>query len=111
MPSRARRCLPWNATEIQEHYSDSRFGSDFTRCLRAKIKESDFYAYAIGLTRKQSDGDVIQIGLMREQISTFLSYDKNPSGNLVVAEWGLEISWLDGAVVLDYKGYTLTIQA
>ncbi len=46
MPSLARRSLPWNATEIREHYSYARFGSDFTRCLRARIDESEFTAYA-----------------------------------------------------------------
>lgn len=46
LPSRARRSLPWNATEIQEYYSDSRFGSDFVRCLKAKINEDDFTDYA-----------------------------------------------------------------
>jgi hypothetical protein len=46
LPSFARRSLPWNASEIREHYSDARFGSDFTRCLRAKIGQADFIAYA-----------------------------------------------------------------
>ena len=46
MPSFARRSLPWNATEIRELYHDARFGSDFLRCLKAKIDRDDFDAYA-----------------------------------------------------------------
>ncbi len=34
MPSWARRSLPWNATDIREHYEDARFGSDFKRFLK-----------------------------------------------------------------------------
>lgn len=54
MPSLARRSLPWNATEIREHYSDARFGSDFTRCLRAKIEQADFIAYSNRLGLSES---------------------------------------------------------
>ena len=59
LPSRARRSLPWNATEIQEHYSDARFGSDFTRCLKAKINENEFNGYAdrLDLTETFHRGD------------------------------------------------------
>ena len=46
IPSRARRALPWGASDIREYYTDSRFGSDFQRCLRARIDESDFDAFA-----------------------------------------------------------------
>jgi len=51
-PSCARRMLPWNATEINEHYDGS--GSDFIRVLRAKIDLDDFddYANALGLTER-----------------------------------------------------------
>jgi hypothetical protein len=45
-PSLARRSLPRGATEINEYYADSRFGSDFVLCLRAKIQERDFAQYA-----------------------------------------------------------------
>ena len=56
MPSRARRALPWGAADIREHYSDSRFGSDFQRCLRARIDEPDFDAYAERLDLTRSYG-------------------------------------------------------
>lgn len=46
MPSRARRSLPWNAADVHEHYEDARLGSDFVRCLKAKIAKSDFDDYA-----------------------------------------------------------------
>ena len=49
MPSWARRSLPWDSTDIHEHYKDARFGSDFKRCLKAKIDEGDFDAYATRL--------------------------------------------------------------
>ena len=49
MPSWARRSLPWNATDIHEHYEDARFGSDFKRCLKAKIDEEDFDGFATRL--------------------------------------------------------------
>ena len=49
IPSRARRSLPWNSTDIREHYKDTRFGSDFERCLKAKIDEKDFVAFATRL--------------------------------------------------------------
>lgn len=49
MPSWARRSLPWNATDIHEHYEDARFGADFKRCLKAKIDEQDFDAFATRL--------------------------------------------------------------
>ena len=56
-PSWARRSLPWNATEIKEYYADTRFGSDFTRCLKAKINAADFPAFAdrLNLTRTYND--------------------------------------------------------
>ncbi|QDT01881.1 hypothetical protein K227x_02500 [Rubripirellula lacrimiformis] len=59
MLSRARRALPWTATGVQEHYQDSRFGSDFQRCLRARINESDFDAFAkrLDLTRTYGADD------------------------------------------------------
>jgi hypothetical protein len=52
MPSLARRSLPWNATDIHEYYKEARFGSDFVRCLKARIDKEDFDAYAkrLGLT-------------------------------------------------------------
>ena len=34
-PSRVRSALPWNATEIEEHYDG--LASDFIRILRARI--------------------------------------------------------------------------
>ena len=49
MPSWARRSLPWNSTGIHEHYEDARFGTDFKRCLKAKIDEEDFDAFATRL--------------------------------------------------------------
>ncbi|AMV33687.1 hypothetical protein VN12_16280 [Pirellula sp. SH-Sr6A] len=49
VPSRARRSLPWNATDIHEFYEAARFGSDFKRCLKAKMEERDFDAYATRL--------------------------------------------------------------
>ena len=53
-PSRARGALPWNASEINEHYDG--IASDFIRLLRAKINEDDFDAYAdeLGLTEYNS---------------------------------------------------------
>jgi len=48
-PSRARRALPRGASDIQEYYEDARFGSDFQRCLRARIDESDFDSFATRL--------------------------------------------------------------
>ena len=59
MPSRPRRALPWGATDIQEQDSDSRVGSDFQRCLRARIAESDFDGYAerLALTHTYSTED------------------------------------------------------
>lgn len=45
-PSLTRWSLPWDATDIQECYSDARCGSDSTRCLRATIKKNDFIPYA-----------------------------------------------------------------
>lgn len=45
MPSRARRALPWSASDIREYYWGQEFGSDYHRCLRARIDESDFDAF------------------------------------------------------------------
>ncbi|MCY2979901.1 MAG: hypothetical protein NTU79_14635 [Planctomycetota bacterium] len=61
--------------------------------------------------RKQSDGDVVQIGLMRDQISTLLRFDIIASGTLIISEWGLEVCWLDDAVILHYKDRLLKIEA
>ncbi|MGB6041788.1 MAG: hypothetical protein WBF93_01410 [Pirellulales bacterium] len=48
--SLARRSLPWGATEIHEHYSDSGFPHyDFHRYLKARITETEFKAYAAKL--------------------------------------------------------------
>ena len=57
-PSRARGALPWNATEINEHYDG--IASDFARLLRAKIDEDDFdsYATSLGLTEHYANSPV-----------------------------------------------------
>jgi hypothetical protein len=51
LPSRARRALPWEATDICEHYWDDGFQGDFLRCLKAKVSEEGFHSYvrALGL--------------------------------------------------------------
>ena len=46
MPSAARRALPWNATDIHEYYSDARFGSDYMRCLKARVTHEGFLEFA-----------------------------------------------------------------
>ena len=55
-----RRALPWNATEIVEYYEGYGILPDFLLCLKARIKEGDFPAYAqrLGLTLydKEVDG-------------------------------------------------------
>lgn len=48
-PSLARRSLPSNATDVHEHYEDARFGSNFVRCLKAKIERNDFDEFATTL--------------------------------------------------------------
>ncbi len=65
MPSRARRALPWSATDIRENYSSARFGADYSRCLRARISESDFPAYAarLNLDRVYSYADHAELPL------------------------------------------------
>jgi len=65
-PSLARRSLPWGASDIHEHYVDSRFGSDFERCLRASTTERGFREYAarLGLDRVYSEAEHHNLGLL-----------------------------------------------
>ena len=60
-PSRVRSALPWNATEIEEHYDG--LASDFIRILRARIDEDDFDSYAqrLGLTEKYAENPATNI--------------------------------------------------
>ncbi len=51
-PSAARKALPPSATEIQEFYRGA--GFDFIRCLKAKLPQSDFEAYAKSLSLTKS---------------------------------------------------------
>jgi hypothetical protein len=46
MPSAARRALPSDATEVHEHYRDARFGSDYVRCLKARVSRDGFVEFA-----------------------------------------------------------------
>ena len=48
-----RDLLPKNATDVREPYDDGGFHGDFTHCVRARIDEKDFDAFAdrLGLDR------------------------------------------------------------
>lgn len=82
MPSWARRSLPWNATEIHEYYSDSRFGSDFVRLLKAKIDREDFEAYA-------------------ERLKMSEVYDPEQHTHLLGSWYGCDEPWWDPPTSLD----------
>ena len=55
-PSHARRRLPWEATDVHEHYEDARFGHDFVRCLKARVSHEGFLVFArrLNLTEQYS---------------------------------------------------------
>jgi hypothetical protein len=52
VPSSVRRALPPSASEVKEFYWEAGVTGDFTRCLKAKLPESDFPVFAKNLGLK-----------------------------------------------------------